>query len=289
MIRKSHVMIASILLAATIVLSGCIEIPPGGWWPPPSPQIGVCDIKSASDFYYRNKPTPVLITGSFYNPIEDGKGSIYVELLRYDTAIRDWVNLGTIFTKQDISMIQGEIIQLSIDPWVYTRTAVVTTYLLQCMANHELYPDLGSQVVGDYMFTIWQSSGALTGQATTAFQAIRNGRAMFTRAEILITAYQAGQNEEKILQPCEHIVDLRGAKLGIMTADQAISLAQSYLDLADGKLNDADYAFNLKGPGLGDYKTAFALAKQAKADAELARKIVELTLNQIAGTECDLI
>jgi hypothetical protein len=289
MIRKSHAILASILLAATIVLSGC-SIPPWGgpWWPPPPPQVGVCDIQSAADFYYRNKPTPVLITGSFYNPIEDGTVNIYVELLRYDTAIRNWVNLGTIFTNEDVSIVQGGTIPFSFS-WEYTRTAVVTTYELQCTANHELHLDDGTQVVGGYMFTIWQSSGALTGQATTAFQAIRNGRAMFTRAEILITAYQAGQNEEKILQPCEHIVDLRGAKLGKMTADQAISLAQSYLDLADGKLNDADYAFNLKGPGLGDYKTAFALAKQAKADAELARKIVELTLNQIAGTECDLI
>jgi len=138
------------------------------------------------------------------------------------------------------------------------------------------------------MFTIWQSSGALTGQATAAFQAIRNGRAMFTRAETFIIAYQAGQTEGKILQPCAHMVDLKSAKQGKMTADEAISLAQSILDQADSKLNDATMAFNLKGPGLGDYKTAFALAKQAKDDAELARKIAELTLKQIAGTECDL-
>jgi hypothetical protein len=274
-------MIASILLAATIVLSGCTIS-----WPAPSPQVGVCNITSANDFYYRNKPTPVIITGSFYNPLEAGLANIYVELYSYNTTIRDWVDLGTIFTMEDISIAEGGTAPFSFQ-WAYTRTAVVTTYEVRCNANHESYPGY-YPTVGDYMFTIWQSSGALTGQATAAFQAIRNGRAMFTRAETFIIAYQAGQTEGKILQPCAHMVDLKSAKQGKMTADEAISLAQSILDQADSKLNDATMAFNLKGPGLGDYKTAFALAKQAKDDAELARKIAELTLKQIAGTECDL-
>jgi len=281
MIRKSHVMIASLLLMATIVLSGCTIS-----WPPPSPQVGVCDITSASDFYYRNKPTPVIITGSFYNPLEGGIANIYVELFRYDTTIRDWVDLGTIFTMEDISIAEGDTAPFSFQ-WVYTRTAVATTYWVWCNANHESYPGY-NPTVGTDMFTIWQSSGALTGQAKAAFQAIRNGRAMFTRAETIIMAYQAGQTAGEILQPCEHIVDLKSVGLGKMTADQAISLAQSKLELAGNKLDDATYAFNLKGPGLGDYKTAFALAKQAKDDAELARKIAQQTLIQIAGTECDL-
>jgi hypothetical protein len=281
MIRKSHAILASILLAATIVLSGCTIS-----WPPSPPQIGICDITSAKDFYYRNKPTPVIITGSFYNPVDSGEVNIYVELLMYNTTIPDWVDLGTIFTMPGISIDQGGQVPFSFQ-WVYSRTAVVTTYSLQCVVDSQSYPGYNA-AVGSDMFTIWQSSGALTGQATTAFQAIRNGRAMYTRAETFIMAYQAGQTEGGILQPCEHMVNLKSAGLGKMTADQAIILAQTKLELAGSKLDDATYAFTLGGPGSGDYKTAFALAKQAKNDAELARKIAEQTLSQIAGTECDL-
>jgi len=281
MIRKSHVMIASILLAATIVLSGCTIT-----WPPPPPQVGACDIKSDFDFYYKNKPTQVLVDGRFYNPIESGIVNIYVDLLRFDTSIRDWVDLGIIFTKEDVSI--GESGSVPFDfQWVYTRNAVATTYSLQCVVNHESYPDY-SPAVGSYMFTIWQSKSSPTGQAKAALQQIRNADSMITKAETFIMAYQAGQTEEKILQPCKHVVDLSSLGLGTMTADEAIILAQEKLGLASTTYDSANLAFNLKGPGLGDYKAASALAKQAKADAELARNIAQLTLNQIAGTECDL-
>jgi len=283
MIRKSHVMIASLLLMVTIVLSGCTIR-----WPPPPPQIGACDINSAADFYYKNKPTPVVVTGTFYNPIDSGIVNIYVDLQRFDTSILDWVDLGIIFTMEDVSIVTGGSVPFDFK-WVYTKGAVATTYSLLCVANHENYPDY-TLSLGGYMFTIWNSKSSPTGQAKAAFQAIRNAGSVITKAETLITAYQAGQTEGKILQPCEHVVDLSSLGLETMTADQAIILAQSKLDDASKMYDNANYAFNLHptGSGVGDYKAASALAKQAKADAQLAKNIAQLTLNQIVGTECDL-
>ena len=274
MIRKSHVIIASILLAATIVLSGCITFPPN---PNPPPKPPYVTIGAAADWYYRNKPTPVAITGTVTNPFETGLVDITVHLSVYNPAIQDWDDLGQIHSETHSIAGAG-----SYDfgfQWTYTRAAVASTYSLECTAVHQGYTAY-TGYAGDY-FVIWQSTGAPTGQQKAAFQAMHNADAMITKTETFITAYGAAIDNNLISG--YEMVDLSSLGLGTMKADDAIAQAQSKLDDAQSKLDTAWIAW---GGTLGyagkDYATAFALAKQSKDDALMAKNIAALTLEQLA-------
>jgi len=283
MIKKSHAMIASLLLMVTIVLSGCTISIGGGNknYPPESVKILDCKVDGA-DTYYRNKPAPVSWTVEAQNILETGDVSILVQIFWYNTATGQLEEFAELYSTT-VNIVGGESYSHS-GTWTYTRTAVATTYELKCSASHAAYD---YSVWIDDFFVIWQSSGAPTGLQKGALQNMDNAGNAISRAQMYITAYEAAKAKGLILGT--ETVDLRGLKLGPMTADDAIALAQSRLDTANGELGVAFCAFygvpsagcpsNYNGQ---DYSSAFALSKLSKDDALMAKKIVALVLGQLS-------
>ena len=278
MIRKSHVMIASVLLMVTIVLSGC-TISIGGGEKNPPPKVSVIDCNVNGDTYYRNKPAPVSWTVAVQNIAETGHVTIDVRIFWYNTATGLLEEVAELYSTT-VNIVGGDSYSHS-GTWTYTRAAVATTYELKCSASHEAYPYL---VWTDDFFVIWLSSGAPTGLQKGALQNMDNAGNAISRAQMYITGYEAAKAKGLILGT--EVVNLHSLKLGTMTADDAIALAQTKLDTANGELGVALCAFyggacqsNYNGQ---DYSSAFALSKMSKDDALMAKKIVALVLGQLS-------
>jgi len=278
MIRKSHVMIASLLLMLTIVLSGCVIT----WHFNPPPKVSIIECIVNGDTFYRNKPAPVPWTMKVQNIADtDGDVNINVTLSWYNTATGTFDEVGVLLPSTTVHILASGSHTES-GTWTYTRAAVATTYGLKCSASLVPY----SVSTTDF-FVIWLSSGAPTGLQKGVLQNMDNAGNTISRAEMYITAYDAAKAQSPPLILGTEIVDLRSLKLGKMTADEAIALAQGKLDSANSARDGAYCAFyggsclaeNYSGQ---DYSTAFALSKQSKDDALMAKKIVALVLGQLS-------